>query len=436
MSSPAVLSLLQEGDSCQFMWQPAGSRPGAAILLAREPRSPEADRAQRAELDRAARLLGQRILRPHAAASASDSTAIDPLFRIARLIYNRLPPAVMQALAELPPGASLLIDASAGELSWELAHDGEDYLALKVAVARRFLLAHPPRQNPLPPRRQFTALIIGNPTGDLPHADREVEELVRLLQATPGTAPPRILMRRRATRSAVLGELASGAYDLVHYSGHAFFDPATPEGGGLILAPNEVLTGAEIEKNLGGRPFVFLNGCETARQQVDAASVDDPAGLAYLGQNAAGLASAFVQGGAAGGHRHPLAGGRPQRARVRPLLLPGGAARDAGGGSNASGAAGRRARLTPRIRCGPPLPSTATPTRHCWPRHGSNAGLHPCWPLACWASRRCGGSRIARKKVQKVPGTFEVPGTWGGTWGVPARRSWASWRSRSRRWPG
>jgi len=278
------------------MWQPAGPRAGPALLLAQHPCSPEADRLQRAELDRAARLLGQRILRSEGSAPPGETNATDPLLHIARLIYNRLPQAIMQALAELAPGSSLLIDAGDSELPWELAHDGEDFLALKVAVARRFLLPQSPRQNPLPPQRQvagrqFTALIVGNPTGDLPHADREVEELVRLLQATPGTAPPRILMRRRATRAAVLGELASGAYDLVHYSGHAFFDPTAPESGGLILAAGEVLTGAEIEKNLGGRPFVFLNGCETA------AAGD---GLAYLGPTRASLAAAFIRGGAQG----------------------------------------------------------------------------------------------------------------------------------------
>jgi adenylate cyclase len=298
VSSPAVLSLLQESGSCQFTWQPAGTRPGSALLLARQPWSPEADRTQRAELDRAARLLGQRIFRSDAAVHADASAAADPLLRAARLIYNRLPPAIVQALAELPAGSSLLIDASDAELPWELAHDGEDYLALKYAVARRFLLAGPPRRNPGQPRRQFASLIIGNPTGDLPGADREVEELVRLLQATPGTAPPRILMRRRATRSAVLGELASGAYDLIHYSGHAFFDPALPEPGGLILARDELLIGPELEANLGGRPFVFLNGCETARQQPGAASGEGPDGLAYLGRNSAGLAAAFVRGGA------------------------------------------------------------------------------------------------------------------------------------------
>lgn len=276
------------------MWQPAGPRAGPALLLVRQPCAPEADRAQRAELDRAARLLGQRILRGEGAAQPGESNATDPLFHIARLIYNRLPQAIMLALAGLAPGASLLIDAGDSELPWELAHDGEDFLALKVAVARRLLLPQPPRQNPLLVRRQtagrqFTALIVGNPTGDLPHADREVEELVRLLQATPGAAPPRILMRRRATRTAVLGELATGVYDLVHYSGHAFFDPALPERGGLVLAADEVLTGAEIEKNLGGRPFVVLNGCETA------AAGD---ALAYLGSTRASLAAAFIRGGA------------------------------------------------------------------------------------------------------------------------------------------
>ena len=228
MSPPAILSLFGEGGSCQFTWQPSGTRPDPAILLSRQPWSPEADRAQRAELDRAARLLGQRILRPAASAQGATWTTSDPLLLVARLIYNRLPAAITQALRELPAGSSLLIDASDPELPWELAHDGEDYLALKYAVGRQLLLPQPPRRNPAQPGRQFASLIIGNPTGDLPDADREVDELVRLIQATPGTAPPRILMRRRATRSAVLGELASGAYDLIHFSGHALLPRIPP----------------------------------------------------------------------------------------------------------------------------------------------------------------------------------------------------------------
>ena len=190
-----------------------------------------------------------------------------------------------------------------------------------------------PSAAPLRPRRrggQFTSLIIGNPTGDLAHADREVEELVRLLQATPGTAPPRILMRRRATRAAVLGELASGAYDLVHYSGHAFFDPAALEAGGLILASEEILTGAEIEKNLGGRPFVFLNGCETAARagQRRAGRARWP-GLSGRKQRQFGRG--ICPGRRAGCGGRALAGGRPRRARFCPLFLPGSAARDPGG---------------------------------------------------------------------------------------------------------
>jgi adenylate cyclase len=312
VSSPAILTLIGEAGSCQFTWQPAGTRPGPALLLARQPWSPEADRAQRAELDRAARLLGQGILRPAASVQGATWTTADPLLLIARLIYNRLPAAIMQALRELPAGSSLLIDTSDPELPWELAHDGEDYLALKYAVARQFLLPQPPRRNPGRSGHQFASLIIGNPTGDLPAADREVDELVSLIEATPGTAPPRILMRRRATRSAVLGELAGGAYDLIHFSGHAVLPRISPspahgrgaggegasETGGLILARDEVLSGAEIEQNLGGRPFVFLNGCETARGRAGAALTDGPDGLVYLGPSTASLAAAFVQGGA------------------------------------------------------------------------------------------------------------------------------------------
>ena len=74
--------------------------------------------------------------------------------------------------------------------------------------------------------------------------------------------------------------------------------PLWLQPGGLILARDELLTGPEIEANLGGRPFVFLNGCETARQQAGAEPAESPDSLTYLGRNSAGLAAAFVQGGA------------------------------------------------------------------------------------------------------------------------------------------
>jgi CHAT domain-containing protein len=67
-----------------------------------------------------------------------------------------------------------------------------------------------------------------------------------------------------------LEHFRSGQFDVVHYAGHAFFDPTAPERSGLICAPPDdrnpaVLSGADLA-GLGQLPMlVFFNACESAR---------------------------------------------------------------------------------------------------------------------------------------------------------------------------
>jgi CHAT domain-containing protein len=90
--------------------------------------------------------------------------------------------------------------------------------------------------------------------------------------------------------------LLSRDYDIVHFAGHAAFDPRRPDQSSLLLDGGEVCFAQKIQRLLAGHPLVFLNACETARL---AAPQGWPAAEGtYEGDPKEGLASAFVYGGA------------------------------------------------------------------------------------------------------------------------------------------
>src|SRR5690606_1633113 len=101
--------------------------------------------------------------------------------------------------------------------------------------------------------RPVSALLIGNPNGDLPAADEEVENLLDLFSMSPQPVRMEFLCRERATKVRVMAALASGTYGFIHFACHA-------RPGALHLADGW-LDAAEVQSVLRGRPFVFLNAC-------------------------------------------------------------------------------------------------------------------------------------------------------------------------------
>ena len=104
--------------------------------------------------------------------------------------------------------------------------------------------------------------------------------------------PYDLLRGPRATYVGVQQALLSGRYQVIHYTGHAVFDPRRPERTGLKLAGERMLLASQIEGVLRGHPLVFLNACSSAREAERQ--------VAYVGPQAEGLAAAFLAGGAAG----------------------------------------------------------------------------------------------------------------------------------------
>ena len=84
--------------------------------------------------------------------------------------------------------------------------------------------------------------------------------------------------------------LSSGRYEIIHYAGHAQFDPTNPDASVWVLHDGS-LSATEIQQNVEGNPpsLVYASACEAGRE-------DTWAGLRYRRQ-LHGLASAFLQGG-------------------------------------------------------------------------------------------------------------------------------------------
>lgn len=148
---------------------------------------------------------------------------------------------------------------------WEPAlGDGED---LRGGVSRRYMTGNLSVAKYLEQRPQgatLKLLLVVNPTGDLSGARHEGDVVHALFKQRNDIEVTRV-NEEQATRKAVLGELASGRYDLLHYAGHAFFDPELPERSGLLCHGDEPLTGTDLG-TIGNLPkLVFFNACESGR---------------------------------------------------------------------------------------------------------------------------------------------------------------------------
>jgi hypothetical protein len=249
---------------------------------------------------------------------ASEELAV-PLTSLVRemgdLMYRLfLPEAVQEYLRTTT--CSLTIATNDLELPWEFMYynhtpdaptegappndDAENFLCLSRPIARRLMgrplpTDRPPRLD-RPAKRQF--LFIANPTGDLPGSEREVTAVVEALQQNWSDQIEVTELRGAEATGRRLNQLLrSDRFDVIHYSGHAFFDDNDPDYSGLLLHDREIFFADKVRRLLGGRPLVFLNACESARSANESRATTFNYNLQTPAQ---GLAASFVYGGALG----------------------------------------------------------------------------------------------------------------------------------------
>lgn len=192
-------------------------------------------------------------------------------------------------------------DAPSSRVPWETLHVGGQFPATQGGLSRRYLAENLSVAKWLETRRQqpvLDVLLVVNPTGDLSGAETEGERIQRLLN---GGLNARVTVRhgKEATREALRADFRSGRYDLVHYAGHAFFDPKEPSRSGILCAGRQVLSGAELS-GLGNLPnLVVFNACEAGRIRSTQERKQPQLDMARRVERAVGLAEAFLRGGVA-----------------------------------------------------------------------------------------------------------------------------------------
>jgi CHAT domain-containing protein len=185
--------------------------------------------------------------------------------------YGHLIPPRIQALLEGSTADHLRMDVDERliDLPWELIHDGSDFLCMRYAAGRRLVsdqlsaadgIRHPR------PVRDASALVIADPTADLPGAKKEGEEVSALL--TRAGLRVDFLTGRDVKKRDVLMSLRQ--YDIVHYAGHATHDSLNPDESCLVANDGEIQA-FEIARFLKAPcpSVVFLNACWSAEELRD-----------------------------------------------------------------------------------------------------------------------------------------------------------------------
>lgn len=184
--------------------------------------------------------------------------------RLAKLVLH---PNVRAALALAKADPLIVVnDTEASRLPWEMLTLDAWSPAIRAGLSRRLAASNLPVARFSERRRSdhlLTMLLVVNPTGDLPGAAREGARVRDIFRSLPD-GQLTLIEGRAATRARLLAEFESGDYDVVHYAGHAAFEPATPQASGLTVSDG-VITGTDLGSLAQLPALVFFNACESAR---------------------------------------------------------------------------------------------------------------------------------------------------------------------------
>lgn len=189
-------------------------------------------------------------------------------------------------------------DARSSRVPWETVKIDEWFPAAEAGLTRKYEAEDLAVAKWLEERRlvrELSVLLIVNPTQDLPGAEREGERIKEIF-AQDQAVRLEELWREQATFSAVRAAFRSGKYDVVHYAGHAFFDPVNRARSGVLCHGGQVLSGIELASLEKLPAVVFFNACEAARVRSVKERKSGSATAKRLETNV-GLAEAFLRAG-------------------------------------------------------------------------------------------------------------------------------------------
>jgi len=152
------------------------------------------------------------------------------------------------------------------KLPWEILHNGEDFLCLKTRMSRVIMnraFTSEIRSNKISTFKGV--LIVGsNPRNDLENVEREAEIVSQTLKKIEGINV-KLLTGIDATKDNVVSEIETGNYQVLHYSGHSYYDRENPMLSHLLLSRERELMAHELARLSKGEKLqlVFLNSCSS-----------------------------------------------------------------------------------------------------------------------------------------------------------------------------
>jgi hypothetical protein len=199
----------------------------------------------------------------------------------------------------------IIHDRLSSLIPWETINFGGPFPAATGGLSRRYLAGNLSVAKWLEHRKfgpRLDVLLVVNPTGDLPGAADEGRRIQELFGDYTSTVNLKVLEESQARKKVLLELFSSGEYDVVHYAGHAYFDPLNPDSSGILCPGREVLSSADLA-GIGNLPaLMFFNACEAARVRKPhkpQVAADPELSILNRIQHNVGLAEAFLRGGVA-----------------------------------------------------------------------------------------------------------------------------------------
>ena len=193
-----------------------------------------------------------------------------------RLVEMVLPPIVREALIGAHPETlSVINDFWSSQIPWELMSLGDYQFSASGNLSRRYSTPNMSVAKWLYQRRaskEYKMLLVVDPTQDLSGAVEEgnrIREVVLKL----GKIQLSELVGSDATKDRLSEAFSSGEYDVVHYAGHAYFDPNNRSQSGILCHNQQVLSGRDLSLLESLPTLMVFNACESGR--VRAAKLPD-----------------------------------------------------------------------------------------------------------------------------------------------------------------
>jgi CHAT domain-containing protein/pimeloyl-ACP methyl ester carboxylesterase len=216
-----------------------------------------------------------------------------------------LPESIATILARHPEQPLVVVhDALSSRIPWETLCVNQKFPSLEAGLSHRYEAEDLAIAKWLEERQRKSTLdilLIVNPTNDLAGAKAEGDRIKAIFDKLRPAVAIRELRGDQARKNEIASCLASGQFDVMHYAGHAFFEPASPSRSGILCAGREVLSGADLA-NLGNLPsLAFFNACEAGRLRrgATAATVNPTLPAEDRVQRGVSFAEAFLRGGIA-----------------------------------------------------------------------------------------------------------------------------------------